>query len=498
MSRLLTYGVMQQKRKIVGTGFKTEWTVSGDATARTITLPLANSGIFNCTVDWGDGSEKSIITAYNDADRIHTYASDGTYEVEIIGQCPSWSFNNGGDKLKITKIIHWGDNTKFSGFSYWFNGFWGCSNIKNDGTFYTPPWATSIPDYAFNNCRMTGNLVVTAGTSIGINSFRGNLFTSIDLSANTVEIIYQSAFFSLSTLTGTLTLPESLTRINATAFQGCNFTGSIDISNLITIEAAAFLGVKFTGNLNIPATLDSLANTAFNGNNFDSITSDNSSYPVYDNVIYDIKTSGKIKAWINANGYIGSLTFRSDTTDILTNGFPKRTGTITIPTTVTVLGASAFQGSSNLTGSIPAMPNITAIPNNCFYGCGQLNGALTIPDICTSIGEFAFRATAIQSINLGNGVQTIGALGFFGLSSVSGTLVLPASLSSIGANCFSGCSNINRVDAYKATAPTVATNGLLLGGTARPLHIPTGGGTGYNVEPWTTATIFTQPAIDDL
>jgi len=114
-------------------GFITEWTVSGDTSARTITLPLYDDGTFNCGVNWGDGST-STITSYADSNRIHTYDSDGVYNVEISGECPGWSFNFTGDKLKITNIISWGSETDFGGFSYLIGGFYGCANLKTLGT----------------------------------------------------------------------------------------------------------------------------------------------------------------------------------------------------------------------------------------------------------------------------------------------------------------------------------------------------------------------------
>lgn len=114
-------------------GFTTEWTVSGDATARTVTLPLVDVGVFNCTINWGDGTTTTI-DAFDHADRAHTYAANGTYQVEITGECPSWSFNNAGDKLKISKIIYWGDTIKFGGFGYLTGGFYGCTNLTSLGT----------------------------------------------------------------------------------------------------------------------------------------------------------------------------------------------------------------------------------------------------------------------------------------------------------------------------------------------------------------------------
>jgi hypothetical protein len=119
-------------------GFITEWTVAGDADARTITLPLVDTRTegalaYNCIVDWGDGTANSAVTTYNDTNRIHTYATNGTYQVEITGTMEGWSFNNTGDKLKITKVVNWGDVSKFNGFKYLKAGFYGCTNLTSLG-----------------------------------------------------------------------------------------------------------------------------------------------------------------------------------------------------------------------------------------------------------------------------------------------------------------------------------------------------------------------------
>jgi hypothetical protein len=155
-------------------GFETEWVVSGDATARTITLPLVNTRTegaltYDCVVDWGDGTATSHVTAYDDANRIHTYTANGTYDVTITGTMEGWSFNNSGDKLKITKVLNWGDANLFDGFKYLKGGFWGCVNLNSissggilasgdgvmrDGfayTFFNTPLLTTIPADLFKN-----------------------------------------------------------------------------------------------------------------------------------------------------------------------------------------------------------------------------------------------------------------------------------------------------------------------------------------------------------
>ncbi|MFY9309197.1 MAG: hypothetical protein WAQ28_09155 [Bacteroidia bacterium] len=161
-------------------GFKTEWATTG--ASETITLPLnsSNGSAFNCTVYWGDGSNSSITSA-TDPDRIHTYVSAGTYTVEILGQCEGWSFNNTGDKLKIKKIISWGDKCLFDGFKYLQHGFYGCTNLTTLSTGSILASGTGCNNFhgTFLNC--SGLTSIPTGlfdlhTQVAINAFRDTFF----------------------------------------------------------------------------------------------------------------------------------------------------------------------------------------------------------------------------------------------------------------------------------------------------------------------------------
>jgi hypothetical protein len=112
-------------------GFKIEVTVEiGDLSFEP---PFVDIGTYNGNIYWGD-TNVSNITAYNDPDRIHNYASPGSYEVEFVGSFPGWSFNNGGDKNKVTKIIYQGDTADFDGWQNITGWCFGCSNLSSLGT----------------------------------------------------------------------------------------------------------------------------------------------------------------------------------------------------------------------------------------------------------------------------------------------------------------------------------------------------------------------------
>lgn len=110
-------------------------------------LRLHDSGTYNFTVDWGDGTQDTI-TTYDDPNLLHTYPVAGTYNIELEGAVAGIRVENGTDRLKWIKILQWGD-IAWESFSL---SFLGCANL--DVT------AADIPDlsgvtsmyYAFAYC----------------------------------------------------------------------------------------------------------------------------------------------------------------------------------------------------------------------------------------------------------------------------------------------------------------------------------------------------------
>lgn len=205
-------------------GFMTEWTVSGDAEGRTITLPLVAGYNYDCVIDWGDGSAKSVVTAYDDVNRIHTYSVAGKYKVEITGTCEGWSFNNAGDKLKITNILYWGNPLKFNDFKYLTGGFYGCTALKSlgrgsilfsgSGGFYE----------TFRNCSSLTSLPVDLfkySTAVSTNGFRATFYGCTSLASLPVDLFrYNTAVSTLGFYrtfcgcTSLASLPDGLFKYN--------------------------------------------------------------------------------------------------------------------------------------------------------------------------------------------------------------------------------------------------------------------------------------------
>ena len=120
-------------------------------------------------------------------------------------------------------------------------------------------------------------------------------------------------------------------------------------------------------------------------------------------------------------------------------------GSLTIPNSVTTIGAEAFAHCTELKGSLTLSNSLKTIGNGAFYNCNSLNGSLTIPNTVTTIGIAAFGlCTGFNgSLTIPNSVTTIGSSAFSSCQGFKGDLTIPSSIKTIEAYTFSGCFGFN-------------------------------------------------------
>ncbi len=169
-------------------------------------------------------------------------------------------------------------------------------------------------------------------------------------------------------------------------------------------------------------------------------------------------TSVSVPASIN--GYpvvsIGSNTFYSNRTVV----------NVELPDSVTRIKSGAFYNCSELT-SLTISNSVTSIEASTFYGCRRL-ASVTIPDSVKNIQDNAFyNCISLTSVTIPDSVTNIGAYAFYqctGLTSVT----IPDSVTSIGIKAFTGCVGLE--DSQKL----LISDGLLFGynGTASTVIIP--------------------------
>jgi hypothetical protein len=215
-----------------------------------------------------------------------------------------------------------------------------------------------IPEYVLGNGKFY------KVTSIGGGAFNGSMLTGSLTIPNSVTSIGDFAFAACAGLRGNLTIPNSVTSISTDAFYGC--TG-------------------LTGNLIIGSNVNSIGNDAFRECNFDDIDIDST------NPTYGLATNvGEAKIVVGKEIIGGEEVCLKDYNSHDIAG-SLAIGQLIIPSSVTIIGDEAFRGCTGLTGSITIPDSVNSIGIGAFGGCGGLTGSLTIPNSVTNIGNLAFQ-----------------------------------------------------------------------------------------------------------
>lgn len=202
---------------ILPTGFLSSWKTNnaGISASNQVQLPFVASGTYNCTVYWGDGTS-DVITTWNQAQTLHTYASPGTYKISITGTCHGFAFNSGGDCLKLLNISKWDILRLGNDTSY----FAGCINLTITATDNLDLTGTTDLSYLFLSCgSITTIPSINTWTTSSVTNFQGMFYgcSSFDqlLSFNTSAGTSMRNMFNGCTAFNS---PITLTTINVTDF----------------------------------------------------------------------------------------------------------------------------------------------------------------------------------------------------------------------------------------------------------------------------------------
>lgn len=116
---------------------------------------------------------------------------------------------------------------------------------------------------------------------------------------------------------------------------------------------------------------------------------------------------------------------------------------ISIPKSVASIGMAAFKQCHSLS-EVDLPGNITVIEKETFYECWTLSNA-KIPKKVKSIGEDAFYYTKIKTLDLPQGLQTIGKGAFLYCINIT-DIIIPGTVISIGQSAFQGCKSLVSVE----------------------------------------------------
>ena len=213
-----------------------------------------------------------------------------------------------------------------------------------------------------------------------------------------------------------------VTSIGDWAFGFCDSLTSVTIPGSVTTIGIAFYGCDGLIDVTIPDSVIRIDLDAF--------------YECFS--LTEINVAEQNAAYSSANGVL----FNQNKTDLIQCPAGK-TGSITIPDSVTSIGARAFEQCVGLT-NLTLSAIVTNIGDRAFFNCTGLSN-LTIPDSVTAIGGSAFDScTGLTNVTLSANVTSLGPYAFCNCVSLTG-VILPDSVISIEEGVFSDCSSLTSV-----------------------------------------------------
>ena len=211
-----------------------------------------------------------------------------------------------------------------------------------------------------------------------------NKITEIEIAAG-ITAIGAHAFEGYEKISK-IELPDSVTELGEYAFNHCSGVTSVRLSNNLTEIKATALSDLGTTSITLP-----------------------------DSLLY---IRGKAFSLSNGSGLKGDLT---------------------IPDNVQSIGEDAFVNNHGLTGNLTIGKSVKEIGRGAFSRC-NFTGKLSVPGSVTKIGEKAFMSNKFTSIQIANGVTSIGEYAFSGCTSVHSIDLSSIAQATYGDNAFASMS----------------------------------------------------------
>ena len=322
----------------------------------------------------------------------------------------------------------------------------------------------NIPAYICANASYLTDVVlpekadIIDGYSIGDSAFYGTALTTVTLPESLTDI--NSSAFAECTQLKEIAIPDNVRTIGSGAFQNCaQLTTATFGKNVKELGDSAFYGCKRLTKITLPDSLKELGSYAFEecvsleSVSLGSIQS--MGYYVFEGCISlksltipktltEVSSSGPL-----AGSNITSVTFEEGIENIPAYICANASYLIDVvlPEKADIIdgysiGDSAFYGTALTTVTLPE--SLTDINSSAFAECTQLK-EIAIPDNVRTIGSGAFQNCAqLTTATFGKNVKELGDSAFYGCKRLT-KITLPDSLKELGSYAFEECVSLESV-----------------------------------------------------
>lgn len=345
----------------------------------------------------------------------------------------------------------------------------------------------SIPDYFFENCKMSTLVIPNSVKSIGNFAFLNcNNLRYISIGENVEEI--KACAFAYTAI-DSITIPENVKKIGASALQDCMNLKTINYNAIdceydgIISNSICPIAIFNTGNnnilqnINIGNKVETIPQGIFSCiDNVKSINFPNSiktieRYAFYKNNVSEVNLNNKLETiGAEAFGFSGieRITIPENVKFIYAKAFAncyklKEVNYNAINSSYDAIDGNTIYylfGSALSLQKVNIGSRVEKIPIGAFGGLQTVEN-IKLPDNVKEVESYAFfHSSGIRNLDLGNGLEKIGNEAFTNLKITE--LTLPESLKSIGAWAFYGCNDIGTLyyNSINCSTDGVVINGI--------------------------------------
>lgn len=449
---------------------------------------------------------------------------------------------NTRNKLK-TVIIHDGITSLGS------EVFRDCTGIE---TLQIPISLSTGNDNKFYNCTGLTKVIFTVGSGSGNNYgsngnkpggyadtpwYKSSQNHNVDLEFREgITSIGNYQFYHCTNLNIKL-LPKSLITVGASAFSGCtNMNCEIDLSNIKTLNNWCFSGTGINGTVVLPKGV-TLGDSVFYGcNKIETLIIDDSITSIPNETFRDCSKISTLQMPISL--FVGEQRFYNCTGlthviltpgsktgyayDSNTSGTKTHTSlpwyhsreneiTVEFQEGIESIGTAMFYNCSGLK-MVHFPSTLTTIGASAFAYCTGMTGTLVFPASVTSIGNFCFSGSGVTEVTIPSNLNGSCYYGFYG-SSVE-KIVIADGVTSLSDCTFRDCSNLKEITLPISLNAVGGNGGLfydskniekvtLTRGNGTAFDYSSSGNKDYNYLPWrrnnkSTVTIIFNKDIVSL